>query len=222
MNDETERKLPWLTACCSPEYPSLAKPFWLRGMLAATDGYRLALASPEAFPDAMKVKVGESPDYERMWSLEDILDEKPITTYETTAEDLATWCEPPAPKTCGICGGKGELPCRKCLGRKTLATSCDDCGHEHECGCDSCDGVGAVDCDCEGKPKNLGRLGGAVIDRNLIWDVIRHHSGKVCVRLIGPKNPVHLVGAGWILVVIPTREVDKELPVFPGLVRGEE
>lgn len=207
----------WLKAACLDDETSpIGAPFiaTIKGQewVIGSDGYRAAAALVEAFPDvtAIAKELGSKTP-----NIEAIMTQKHLETYETTAEELTEFCKPPETEPCNRCD-KGLIKCRSCNGKGRKTHFCMDCDDGHECICQSCED-GFLDCDCAKRHKYPAIIRDRVIDRALIWDVMRHMSGPIAVRFGHPGEAIHFVGPGWVLLVMPiTLTADKRagLPVF--------
>lgn len=132
---------------------------------------------------------------------------------EDVLVDLRALREWSAAPPCEKCLGAGEITCPECRGDGVITCRCPNCYDEHdsECGCDG----GKETCACAiCRP---GRIGGLVVNLNYLAPLnnlpgffARFYVG----REMAPAAPHTFVGDGWVLAVMPLRNVDKDAPEF--------
>lgn len=148
---------------------------------------------------------------------------------------VPTYLSVATPEKCQDCNDERMCDCRACNNRGESTVYCDDdlCGG-HYVDCCACDGRGSIPCRaCNpaphpryGVPVRKGRLGVALVNRNLVYQVVRDlPEGPITIAVQGSEGVIVLRGDGWVAAVMPMRIAGSDSeppPAFEPLVERVE
>lgn len=138
---------------------------------------------------------------------------KPVAALETTIGALRSWCgiaeeDGPLPD-CKKCGNSGKVPCDECA--ETGLVECCRC--QSETNCEACEGEGHIACSCSRgaeawRPPDYGWVLGSLFNRRVIAQLsAAAPEGGVLLEWFAPDRPLHLMGDGWLGLVMPLRDI---------------